>query len=212
MMVLKPDPINSAWSKTYIWTPRSTFYDASEQSYIWKWPWTMLLLLVYIRQFWNLSSQFSIVKNIYLDTNINLLWCLGAELHPEIALDHVVGVVGVGVHLAVLQYVRVNSARSKTYIWQDQPSTMPGSWVTSWSGPGPCCWQFCWRWCTSGSSETCSSQLSIVKNRYLDTKIYLLWCQEAEVHLEVALDYVLGSVVAVGVHLAVLKPVPVNSA
>ena len=89
---------------------------------------------------------------------------------------------------------------------------MPGRWVTFLSGPGPCCWQFCWCWCTSGSSETCSSQLSMVKNRYLDTKFNLLWCQEAELHLEVALDHVVGSVVVISVHLAVLKPVPVNSA
>ena len=39
------------------------------------------------------------VKNIYLDTNINLLRCQGAELHLEVGLDPVVGiVVGVGVH------------------------------------------------------------------------------------------------------------------
>ena len=90
----------------------------------------------------------------------------------------------------------------------DQPSTMPERQVTYWSGPGPCCW--CW--CISGSSETCSSQLSMVKIIYLDTKIYLLWCQKAELHLEVALDHVIGSVVGVGVHLLVLKHVPVNSA
>ena len=36
--VLKPVPINSAWSKTYIWTPRSTFYDVRELSYTLKWP------------------------------------------------------------------------------------------------------------------------------------------------------------------------------
>ena len=94
---------------------------------------------------------------------------------------------------------------------QDQLSIMPESWVTPWSGPGPCHWQCCWCCCTSGSSETCTSQLSMVKNIYLDTKIYLLRCQEAELHLEVALDHVVGSVVVVGVHLAVLKPVPVNS-
>ena len=53
--VLKPVPINSAWSKTYIWTPRSTFYDARKLSYTLKWPWTMslamLVVLVYISQF-----------------------------------------------------------------------------------------------------------------------------------------------------------------
>ena len=62
-----------------------------------------------------------------------------------------------------------------------------------------------WPWTmslsTSGSSETCSSQLSIIKNRYLDTKISLLRCLGAELHLQVALDHV------VGVHLAVLEPV-----
>ena len=30
---LKPVPINPAWSKTFIWTPRSTFYDTRELSY-----------------------------------------------------------------------------------------------------------------------------------------------------------------------------------
>ena len=43
-----------------------------------------------------------------------------------------------------------------------------------------------------GSSETCSSQLSIIKNRYLDTKISLLRCLGAELHLQVALDHVVG--------------------
>ena len=52
------------------------------------------------------------VKNIYLDTKINLLQCQRGELHlevalnhrgAEVALDHVVGIVlGVGVHLTVL--------------------------------------------------------------------------------------------------------------
>ncbi len=54
-VVLKPVPINSSWSKTYIWTPRSTFYDARELSYTLKWLWTMLLPLflelVYIEEF-----------------------------------------------------------------------------------------------------------------------------------------------------------------
>ena len=31
--VLKPVPINSACSKTYIWTPRSTLYNVREPSY-----------------------------------------------------------------------------------------------------------------------------------------------------------------------------------
>ena len=43
--VLKPVPINSAWLKTYIWPPRSNFYNARELSYTLKWPWTMLLAL-----------------------------------------------------------------------------------------------------------------------------------------------------------------------
>ena len=55
LAALIPFLVNSAWSKTYIWTPRSTFYHARELSYIRKWPWTMLLalflVLVYIRQF-----------------------------------------------------------------------------------------------------------------------------------------------------------------
>ena len=54
-VVLKPVPINSAWSKTYIWTPRSTFHDARELSYTLKWLWTVLLplflVLVYIEEF-----------------------------------------------------------------------------------------------------------------------------------------------------------------
>ena len=95
---------------------------------------------------------------------------------------------------------------------QDQPSIMPGSWVTPWSDPGPCCWHCCWCWCTLGSSETCSNQLSMVKNIYLDTKINILRCQGAELHLEVGLDPVVGIVVGVGVHRSVLKPVPSNSA
>ena len=94
---------------------------------------------------------------------------------------------------------------------QDQLSIMPESWVTPWSGPGPCHWQCCWCCCTSGSSETCTSQLSMVKNIYLDTKIYLLRCQGVELHLEVALDHV-AIVLGVGVHWGVLKPVPINSA
>ena len=58
------------------------------------------------------------VKNIYLDTKINLLRCLGAELHLEVDLNPVVGIViGVGVHLPVLKPVPINSAWSKTYIW-----------------------------------------------------------------------------------------------
>ena len=57
------------------------------------------------------------VKNIYLDTKINLLQSQESELHLEVALDHFVGsVVGVGVHLAVLKHDPVNSAWSKTYI------------------------------------------------------------------------------------------------
>ena len=55
LTVLKPVPINSAWSKTYIWTLRSTFYNVRELSYTLKWAWTLLLalllVLVYIGQF-----------------------------------------------------------------------------------------------------------------------------------------------------------------
>ena len=96
---------------------------------------------------------------------------------------------------------------------QDQHSMMSGSWVTPWSGPGNCCWHCCWCWCTLGSSETCSNQLNMVKNIYLDTKINLQRCQGAELHLEVALDHFVGVVGGVGgVHLAVLKPVSINKA
>ena len=56
--ILKLDPINSAWSKTNTWTPRPTFNNVRELSYTLKWPWTMLfamlLVLVYIWQFWNM--------------------------------------------------------------------------------------------------------------------------------------------------------------
>ena len=48
--------------------------------------------------------------------------------------------------------------------------------------------------------------------KHISGKINLLRCQEGELHLDVALDHVAGSFVGVGVHLAVLKPVPVNSA
>ena len=55
---------------------------------------------------------------MYIDTKINILKCQGAELHLEVDLDPVVGIViGVGVHLAVLKPVPINSALSKTYIW-----------------------------------------------------------------------------------------------
>ena len=132
LTVLKSVRINSGWSKIYMWTQRSTFYDARELSYTLKWPWTMLLtlllVLVYIWQFWNLFQS---------------------TQHGQ---KHISG-------------------------HQDQPSMMSGSWVTPWSGPGNCCWHCCWCWCTLGSSETCSNQLSMVKNIYLDTKINILQCQ-----------------------------------
>ena len=67
------------------------------------------------------------IKNKYLDTKSNLLQRQGAELHIEVALDHVVGVVGVagvcvhvhlvvlkpacvGLHLAFMKPVPINSA------------------------------------------------------------------------------------------------------
>ena len=95
---------------------------------------------------------------------------------------------------------------------QNHPSMYLGSWVIPWSSHGPCCWHCLWCWCTSDSSEICSNQLGMVKNIYVDTKINLLWCQGAELHLEVAIDHVVDIVVGVGVHLTVLKPVPINSA
>ena len=57
-----------------------------------------------------------------------------------------------------------------------------------------------------GGSETCFNQLIMVKNIYLDTKINLLRCQGAELHLEVALDPVISIGVVVGVNLIVRKP------
>ena len=55
LAVLEYVRVNSVWSKTFIWTPRSTFYDAQELIYTLKWPWTLLLallmVLVYIGQF-----------------------------------------------------------------------------------------------------------------------------------------------------------------
>ena len=77
---------------------------------------------------------------------------------------------------------------------------------------GPCCWHCSLCWCTSDSSVTCSNQISMVKNIYLDIKINLLQCQRAELHLKVALDHVVGIGLGVGVHLTVLWPVPINSA
>ena len=59
--VLKPFPVNSAWSKTFIWTPRSTLYEAWKLSYSLKWPWTILLALLLV---W-------LVKNIYLDQTMS---------------------------------------------------------------------------------------------------------------------------------------------
>ena len=147
LTVLKSVRINSGWSKIYTWTQRSTFYDTRELSYTLKWPWTMLLtlllVLVYIWQFWNLFQS------------------------TQDDQKHISG-------------------------HKDQPPMMSGRWVTPWSGPGSHCWHCCWCWCTSGSSETCSNQLSMVKNIYLDTKINLLRCQGAELHLEVAPAHVVG--------------------
>ena len=49
------------------------------------------------------------IKNIYLDTKISLLWYLGAKLHLEEVLEHVVGIViGVYVHLAVFKKISIN--------------------------------------------------------------------------------------------------------
>ena len=89
---------------------------------------------------------------------------------------------------------------------------MPGRWVKPWSGPWSSCWHCLWCLWTSVGSETCSNQLSMVKNKYLDTKINLLQCQGAELHIDVALDHVVEIVLVVDVHWGVLKPVPINSA
>ena len=56
------------------------------------------------------------IKNIYLDTKINLLQCQGADLELEVDLNHGVGVV-VGVHSTVLKPVPINCAWLKTGIW-----------------------------------------------------------------------------------------------
>ena len=53
------------------------------------------------------------IKNKFLDTKSNLLQRQGAELHIEVALDHVLAIV-VGVSLEVLNHVLVNSSWSKT--------------------------------------------------------------------------------------------------
>ena len=52
----------------------------------------------------------------------------------------------------------------------------------------------------------------MVKNIYLDTKSILLYCLGANLLLELAQESVVGIVLGVGVHLAVLKPVPINQA
>ena len=57
-------------------------------------------------------------KNAYLDTKISLLQHLGAKLHLEEVLKHVVGiVVGVDAHLAVLKMFTINLTWSKIYNW-----------------------------------------------------------------------------------------------
>ena len=81
-----------------------------------------------------------------------------------------------------------------------------------WSGPWPCCWYCCWCWWTSDGSETCSNEVSMVKNIYLGTKIILLLCQGDELHLQVDLDLLIGIVFGVCEHLLVLKPFPIDSA
>ena len=52
-------------------------------------------------------------------------------------------------------------------------------------------------------SETCSNQLSMVKNIYMYIKIILLtlYCPGAELHLEVAQHSFVGIVFGVSVHL-----------
>ena len=70
--VLKPVPINSAWLKTYIWPPRSNFYNARELSYTIKWPWTCCWLGCTFDSSESHFNQLNRVKNIYLDTKIIL--------------------------------------------------------------------------------------------------------------------------------------------
>ena len=92
------------------------------------------------------------VKYIYLDSKINLLQCHGAELHPEVALDHVDGiVVGVGVHGAVIKPVPIKSACSKTYIWTPR-STFYNVWELSYTLKWP--WAMLLVYQTSAASPT----------------------------------------------------------
>ena len=134
------------------------------------------------------TLQLGMVNNIYLYIKIILLrlYCLGAELLLEVALDPVISIV-IGVYLAVLKLFQSTEHGEKHICGhQDRPSMMPGSRVTPWSGSGPCYWHCYWCWCISGSCVTYFNQLSMVKNIYLDTKINPLWCQGAELQLEVA--------------------------
>ena len=82
--------------------------------------------------------------------------------------------------------------------WHQNHPKLPGSSATPWSGPGSCCSHCWWCLCIFDIAEKCSNQLSRVKNVCLDTKINLLQCQGAELHLKVGLDPVVGSVVGVG--------------
>ena len=95
---------------------------------------------------------------------------------------------------------------------QNHPSIMPGRWVTPSSWPWPSYWHCLWCLWTSFVSETFSNQLSMIKNKYLDTKSNLLQRQGAELHIEVALDHIVGIFLWVVVYRAVLKPIPINSA
>ena len=65
--VLKPVPINSAWSKTYILTQKSTFYNVRELSYtLKKWPWTMLSAHVTYLTLYGFRSALSLAKQEWL--------------------------------------------------------------------------------------------------------------------------------------------------
>ena len=102
------------------------------------------------------------IKNIYLDTNINLLWCLGAELHLEVDPDHVFGIgFGVGVHLQVLKPVAINPALPKTYTWTPRSTFYARELIYTLKWP----WTILLVYQSSGASPTF---LHALKNDFID--------------------------------------------
>ena len=108
------------------------------------------------------SSPLIMIKNIYLDTNINLLWCLGAELHLEVDPDHVFGIgFGVGVHLQVLKPVAINPALPKTYTWIPRSTFYARELIYTLKWP----WTILLVYQSSGASPTF---LHALKNDFID--------------------------------------------